>query len=168
MDKSIADDGKLLIRLEDILVIDFTIVAHPVVTMESELVNFEFGFNFKLNTSNDIIFVTMNAKFNLADDLKDFAKGASPVLIGNIQYMFKVKELKQFVKEEKQQINLGLMAHVISVAYSTSRGIIFERTRGYGVNGLPIPILNIENYVENMFIKPYETTTETSVFEQPS
>ncbi len=162
MDQSNANEGKLHFRLEEIMVSHFTMIDHPVISMDSGLVKLEFGFNFLFNPKDDTVICKMNLKFLLADDLKNYDNGASAVLNADIQYLFKVKNLEQFIQtsDGSQQLHLGVLAHIISVAYSTSRGIVHEKTRGYGINGLPMPILDVEDYIQEVFVKPRQTTSE--------
>ena len=65
----------------------------------------------------------------------------------------------------RQNLKTGVLMHLIQIAYSTSRGIIYERTRGYGINNLLLPVLNMGEYIQD---QTSEATTAPRVFEPPS
>lgn len=62
-----------------------------------------------------------------------------------IEFHFQVDNLKDLTKkiEEGQlQVSLDLAATLFAMAYSTARGIVFERTRGTFFDGVILPVIN--------------------------
>lgn len=61
-----------------------------------------------------------------------------------IEFHFQVETFQDFVKakEEVPQINLDFVATLLGMAFSTARGIIFERTRGTFFEGIVLPVID--------------------------
>lgn len=62
-----------------------------------------------------------------------------------IEFHFHVENFKDFVKEGpggEVQIDVALGATLLGTAYSTARGIIFERTRGTYFDGVILPVID--------------------------
>jgi len=58
-----------------------------------------------------------------------------------LEYHFKVKELKRFTDKD-QRLGLSVAASLINIAYSTSRGIILEKTQNTYFHGIIIPVVD--------------------------
>jgi hypothetical protein len=62
-----------------------------------------------------------------------------------IEFRFVVENFEDFVKvEEKDEIRIdaALAATLLAMAYSTARGIVFERTRGTFFDGVILPVID--------------------------
>lgn len=162
-------ENKFKFRLKDVLVPNFRIFATPAVDPDSGIASIEFAYNFTFDFDENIATCKMHFKYFLATDLKDLTNGQTNVLLADIHYFFQVLDLAQFVKEHdnKQTLDTGILLNLVNVAYSTSRGILYDRTRGYGINNLLLPVLNLEEYIKDVtFIS--ETATSSTVFSQPA
>jgi len=63
----------------------------------------------------------------------------------SIEFHFIVENFKDFLREKekgKTQINASLGATLLGMAFSTARGIIYERTRGTFFDGVLLPIVD--------------------------
>ncbi|GJM32391.1 MAG: hypothetical protein DHS20C18_13920 [Saprospiraceae bacterium] len=94
--------------------------------------------NFDLGRSRYRLFFTLTAQ------------GAEQNPLGvkveyGIEFHFLVDNFKDFVKEGKNkevQIEISLAATLFGMAYSTARGIVFERTRGTFFAGVILPVID--------------------------
>lgn len=61
-----------------------------------------------------------------------------------IEFHFQVENVHDFLKEDEDSIQMDatLGATLMGMAYSTARGIIFERTRGTFFDGVIIPVVD--------------------------
>lgn len=61
-----------------------------------------------------------------------------------IEFHFEIDNYRDFVKKSKDdlQIEINLAATLLGLAYSTARGIIFERTRGTFFDGVVLPVID--------------------------
>lgn len=62
-----------------------------------------------------------------------------------IEFHFSVENFRDFIKEEEDgsvKLNADLGATLLGMAYSTARGIVFERTRGTFFDGVILPVLD--------------------------
>lgn len=62
-----------------------------------------------------------------------------------IEFHFEVDNFKELTKKTKDgqlQIHLDLAATLFGMAYSTARGIVFERTRGTFFDGVILPVID--------------------------
>ena len=94
----------------------------------------EVALNIKENASRIRLFFAFSAVGESEKELGLEAK------IG-LEYHFKVKDIEKFVdKEEKMELSLA--ASLINIAYSTSRGIILEKTQNTYFHGIIIPVVD--------------------------
>ena len=62
-----------------------------------------------------------------------------------IEFHFLVENFQDFIHEVKKdstQVDIALGATLFGMAYSTARGIIFERTRGTFFDGIILPVID--------------------------
>jgi hypothetical protein len=62
-----------------------------------------------------------------------------------IEFHFKVENLNDFAKElpdGSMQLDAAMGATLLGIAFSTARGIIFERTRGTFFDGVILPVVD--------------------------
>lgn len=161
------DDSRFQYRLREILVSTFKILATPSIHPDAGIASIEFGYNFSYDFKSNAAICKMHFKVFVATDLKDLANGQTEVLFGEIHYIYEVLNLKKYVIEEegKSVLEIGVLMHLVQIAYSTSRGVIYERTRGYGINNLLLPVLNMGEYIKE---QTREAATAPNVFEPPS
>ena len=102
----------------------------------------EFGANFDIHPEKDLTTCNVHFRF-LYPNEKDVAK---PIVIMHIDiaYDFSVLELKRFSQEFDGKLGLDSYVHItlLSIAFSTSRGIVYERTRGYFPAKMLLPVIN--------------------------
>jgi len=137
--------GQFRFRLEDIQVGTFS-VSVPVEELDPSSISLEFASNFTFDLDNEL--ATCVAHF------KHFIPSGNPeskpktIMHIDIAYLFKVYELSKFVKESNGKQGLESHVHLtlLSLAFSTSRGIIYERTKGYEINKILIPAMNPKDF----------------------
>lgn len=66
-----------------------------------------------------------------------------------LEYHFMVENFKDFLTEEdgEYKIDLQLGSTLMAIAYSTSRGIIFERTSNTYFEGIMLPVIDPKNFL---------------------
>ena len=66
-----------------------------------------------------------------------------------IEFHFKIENFKQFLKESKDetQVSLDIAASLMAIAYSTSRGMILEKTQNTYFNGIIIPVIDATKFL---------------------
>ena len=130
-------------RLEDIIVSNFRI-GHPSIEIEESRLGLEYGYNFTFNFEADLTNCLIHFKYVL-DPNED--KSKQKILVHcDINYIYKVINLRELVNETENSfvMDTGLAANLLNVAFATSRGIIYERTRGYNVNNYILPVSTLD------------------------
>lgn len=139
-------------KLERIVVSNFRIGSPDFEIEEGEL-SLEFGYNFSFDFSKNLAKCLIHLKYVLHAENPEIQK----VLVhGDINFDYEVLNLREFVKEDGEDYLLdnGVLGNLLPIAFCTSRGIIFERTRGYTVNNFLLPILPVNMLIEgNRFPK---------------
>lgn len=61
-----------------------------------------------------------------------------------LEFHFEVENVTDFIQKEGEEtrLDIGLMATLLGMAFSTARGIIFERTRGTFFEGIVLPVID--------------------------
>lgn len=151
-------------RLEDIVVTNFRIGYHHSEIDESKL-GLEFGYNFTFNFEENEANAILHFKYVLNTNEPEKQK----VLVHcDINFLYIILDLQKFVQDDTElyTMDTGLMANLLNIAFGTSRGIIYERTRGYMVNRFLLPPSALSVIMKhNTFPKPI---TSPIVSEPPS
>ncbi|TVR89989.1 MAG: hypothetical protein EA411_01140 [Saprospirales bacterium] len=103
------------------------------------------------------------AKCLLNFEISGLDKSNEPLGINfqiGIEFFFKVNELTKYAIKEgtKTQISAELGSSILAIAYSTSRGIVLERTNNTFFNGIILPVINVAEFLR-------EDPKENSVIE---
>lgn len=135
-----------LIHLENIQILDASLMTsteyrnHPV---EVDQVYFAFGkeisHNLDLGRSRIRLHIVMTARNAEGQDI-----GLECAYV--LEFHFRVENFSEFVSKEVDSDAVAIHAiygaTLIGMAYSTARGIIYERTRGTFFNGVILPVIN--------------------------
>jgi hypothetical protein len=73
-------------------------------------------------------------------------------------FYFKVDNLSLFVSE-KGAVSGVLATTLVSMSYSTLRGIVLERTTGTPLGGVILPVINPASFVKENLIPPEDNKT---------
>ena len=71
-----------------------------------------------------------------------------------IEFHFEVENLNDFAKEQQDgtfQLDATMGATLLGIAFSTARGIIFERTRGTFFDGVILPVVDPFKVLEEKY-----------------
>ena len=123
---------------------DFLNQPQPIDSFEIGTV-YEMAHNFKDSGTRIRLYFQMNA-LNGKGELQGVK-----VEYG-IEFHFVVENFQEFIPNSKEDnlIDVALPATLLGMAYSTSRGIIFERTRGTFFQGVLLPVIDpFKMLVEN-------------------
>ena len=66
-----------------------------------------------------------------------------------IEFHFKVDNFNDFIRAEKDgiKVNIDIGSSLMAIAYSTSRGIILEKTQNSFFNGIIIPVIDSTKFL---------------------
>ncbi len=106
-------------------------------------VNFKVGFS--QNSAYNI--ELKNVRIRLEIVLEGIDQEEKPVGVsGNfgIEFHMHVNNFEDFIKEDNGVNRLSnlLLSTLLSIAYSTARGIVFDRTQGTHLNGVILPVID--------------------------
>jgi len=117
-------------KLEDIKILRSEVRDHPIVFSENfKLEDVQIEVESKFNYSDKYLQNFMHFKFDIEEHEKNISLGHFDII-----YTFEVDALEEILKDEGSKKLLHL--NIISVAYSTSRGILFSETKGYALNDI--------------------------------
>jgi hypothetical protein len=121
--------------------------------IEPGVLNFHLGFEKLINPNDEKILIRFQTIIDCA-----IVKGKAKqnLIKGNftIQYIFHFKGLQNFIEEtEKEEkklfvVNQELDANIVSIVYSTSRGIIYNRCLGTVLGNVILPVLEMNTLLE--------------------
>lgn len=106
--------------------------------------NFRFGIKQELAHNADVERSRCRLYFSL-EGTDDNENPIGVTVDYAIEFHFHIKNFKNFLLEDKKgnvKMNKTFAATLIAMAYSTARGIIFERTRGTFFEGVLLPIID--------------------------
>ena len=134
-------------RLEGMFVANFGLIF-PRTEIIEERLGLEYGYDFKFDFDTDTTNGLLHFKYAVMDPDNPTAKPKS-ILHCDINYIFKVLNLKNYVTEVegKQKLDTGVLVTLLSIAYSTSRGIIHAKTTGNPINRFLLPIMTLDELV---------------------
>lgn len=108
---------------------------------ESKILQIKIDFEQAFKLESEQVRLQINLQLNAVGE-NDEEIGMNGNFI--IRYLFKVAGLETYLEKDGEDIQIQgkFMSTLLSIVISTSRGIIFERTRGSVLNGAPIPIID--------------------------
>ncbi len=111
------------------------------------------------NTAWNIDHKTSTVMFTIRIDLQGVdKKGVQIGLNGyyELGYRFKVLNMKELSQKINGQdaVDGQLLATIAGLAYSTTRGIVMERTAGTFFNGVILPVLDPKQLTQNVPVVP--------------
>jgi len=132
-------------KLEDIKLLRSEVRDHPVVFSENfDLEDIQIEFDFKFNYSDNFLQNFMHFNFEIDVNEKLVSLGHFDII-----FTFKVDDLQGLLTDEEAKKILHL--NIISLAYSTSRGILFSESKGFTINEIYLnPISPISLYEEHI------------------
>jgi hypothetical protein len=108
----------------------------------------QIGHETRVNPDSNFLGIRLNIKLNALDD-NDQDLGLKAQYL--IQFGYTIVNLKELVQTDAEELNIDPQLHttIISISYSTARGIILERTQGSYFNGVLLPILNPSDIIKS-------------------
>ena len=105
----------------------------------------QMGFSSQINPDME------NNQFTLLFGVR-YETGGEPILESIYQFVFEVKNLKQFIVfNDDQSITVNhLMPHFLSIAVGTMRGILVVKTAGTNFSKYPLPMIDINQLNANL------------------
>jgi hypothetical protein len=102
---------------------------------------------------------TRTVMFTIRIDLKGVdKKGGDIGLKGyyELGFRFKIMNLKELIRtvDGKEAVDGQLLATIAGLAYSTTRGIVMERTAGTFFNGVILPVIDPKLLLRNVPVVP--------------
>jgi hypothetical protein len=154
-------------KIHKIKTLEFFIIEpskNIIKNFNSENLQLDFGVGFSFNTDLNLFAVIIGIHQTYIDEKEEIEL----LRFRNVTEYF-IKDLKD-VLVDTQNIKFseeGLIEILLSVAYSTIRGIIFEKTSGSFMNEFYLPIINpsevIRQMQENQDIKSKESKPKKKI-----
>jgi len=124
---------------------------------------FGFGFEKKLNVVHERILINFQSEIKCVDSNNVFM-GIQALF--TIQFLFHIEGLKEYIelkeKEKVYDIDPSLHASTLSIAYSTARGIIFNRCLGTVMGNVILPVLDLKSLIDIANGTPAEPKKDSS------
>ncbi len=97
--------------------------------------------------------------FSLRVDLKGLDKKSKEIGLNGyyeLGFRFKVVNLKELTQKTKDgdAVDMHLLATIAGIAYSTTRGIVMDRTAGTYFNGVILPVIDPKQLLQNVPVVP--------------
>lgn len=147
-EKSVATVIPMTFRLVSINILSFSIKNEDKIIKESDIV-FEIGLENKTETKNNSIEV-----FTL---VKVFSDKNKKTELGEVKTsnLFEIQNLDKLVVIEDKQSKLPevLLASIIGISISNTRGILFAKAAGTVLSKAIIPVLNPTELIRNIIKK---------------
>jgi len=96
------------------------------------------GSDIALNISENACRIRLFFVFDAVNDQKNEVGLKAEI---GLEYHFKVREMNRFIDKD-QRLALSVAASLINIAYSTSRGIILEKTQNTFFHGIILPVVD--------------------------
>lgn len=111
-----------------------------------ENIGVEYAQDTAFNFDDSAIRIRLEVKLDAVDE-KNNSLGLSADY--GIEFHFEVENFKDFVSEEKDTNKVsGLLGSTLmGIAYSTARGIVFDRTQGTFFKGIILPVIDPKGLV---------------------
>lgn len=121
--------NNLKFKIADIKLLRSEVRDHPIVLDEDFTFEYlKLEVNLDINYQEKFVLVLFHFGFEIEiEDEKYYSLGHFDII-----YTFEVPELKEILTDEKRF--KVLILNIISIAYSTSRGVIFSETKSFALN----------------------------------
>lgn len=102
---------------------------------------------------------TSTIMFSIRIDLQGVDKKAKEIGLKGyyeLGFRFKVTNLKELTQkiQGNDAVDGSLLATIAGIAYSTTRGIVMERTAGTFFNGVILPVIDPKQLLQNVPVLP--------------
>jgi len=109
------------------------------------------------NTAWNIDHKTSTIMFSIRIDLQGVDKKGKEIGLKGyyeLGFRFKITNLKDLTQKIKgiNALDGSLLATIAGIAYSTTRGIVMERTAGTFFNGVVLPVIDPKQLLENVAV----------------
>ncbi|GAA5219919.1 hypothetical protein [Membranihabitans marinus] len=139
------------IKLKNIKLLRSEVRDHPIVFSEGfNIQDVQLEVDSKFNFSDKYLQNFMHFKFEIEDSGKVISLGHFDII-----YTFEVNRLEDIVKDEVTKKSLQL--NIISIAYSTSRGILYSETKGYSLNDIHLQPISPNDFYQSLLKDKAET-----------
>lgn len=152
------NNKRLSFGLRSIRELDYRIVNPYTLFPKRNLSNDQFDFNIKIeykwDLEKDLFGIVFKTNIMLKEDIEK-----NHLLKLDLLYDFKVHNLKDFLKVESKkyfEMNEFLESSLVNIAISTTRGILFEKTKGEIFNQMMIPIVDPKSFMLSPKLKRNE------------
>lgn len=114
--------------------------------LEINNIGVEYAQQSALNIDDKAIRIRLEIRLNPVDEEK---KSIGINAGYGIEFHFEVENLEDFLsdEEDEKKINGVLAGTLMGIAYSTARGIIFDRTQGTFFKGVILPVIDPKELV---------------------
>lgn len=124
------------------------IIKSELTNLKSDFEEIKVGFNIRIkdNYENNISVLRTHLEYFVSIDGEEVS-----ILHYDVVFVFKVDNLENIITSSDKEIDEKILkTNMISISYSTLRGIIFSETKGNVVNDLILPQQNPNTLFEKM------------------
>lgn len=116
--------------------------------------NFAFSLNFGIQKDKKLVRIILGVTIISIDEIK---KSKTEVGSYKTEFIFKVDNLLELIKSNDKNktadIDPALALTLVSIAYSTMRGIVNTRTQGTILNGVILPVIDPGNLINTSTVR---------------
>lgn len=146
-------------KLEDIKLLRSEVRDHPVVFSEEfNPEKIQIDMDSKFNYQDDLLQNFMHFKFEIEEKDKKVSLSHFDII-----YTFEVENLQDILADEETKKALHL--NIISVTYSTSRGILFSETKGFALNAIYLSPISPQKLYESILNQKAEKSEQSLLIE---
>jgi hypothetical protein len=132
------------IRIKNIAVLKSSVdVGTEAIEIIPSINEYSFSFNQEIgfNYDQQLVRLKLNILLQGKNDKKELVKIKGEF---GIEFVFQVENFKELTKEENgsYEISSSLVMTLSSLAYSTSRGIVFQETQSTIIRGVLLPVID--------------------------
>ncbi len=129
---------KIIFKIDKIETVSFSVDPSKISPRYNQPMKFRFTLSLKIDPKKKHLIFLLGIIIS--------PKSSDDVQVGNldIKVQFSIKNMEEFIEEENKSIKLPeiLMANLITLVISTSRGIWAEKIRGTKIQKIILPLLD--------------------------
>jgi hypothetical protein len=143
-----------MVRIKDI---SFSLHEERLSQDPSKIIKIEFQNIFGFNISTNILNLTLRVYFHYEDESPEFT-----LVDTSVQNLFLVENLKIYqINDSVLDLPIDFLKTLVSLTISHTRAITSKNLAGTAMQGLFLPIVNLEEVTKNFFPEKFRETTAT-------
>ena len=116
------------------------------------------NFNIRYDVTSELMYGEKTFRFIFSTEIDAIGKNGKSIGIDaqySIEYMFFVENIDRYISSKEEHSKLVIFHPILpntllSIVYSTSRGIILSRTQGTIMDGVVLPVIDVSKLLQAM------------------